>query len=56
MPDDILKTEEELCNDIMNKTCDIQFYLITKLSDDEYEKVKGLLDDIWCAAHAIKGN
>ena len=54
--EDLCETEEQLCDKIMNKSCELQAYLSEKLFDDEYEKVKDLLDDIWCAAHAIKGD
>lgn len=54
--DDLFETEEQLCDKIMDKSCELQAYLLEKLFDDEYEVVKNMLDDIWCAAHAIKGN
>lgn len=54
--DDLFETEEQLCDKIMNKSCELQDYLLEKLSDDEYEIVKDMLDDIWCAANAIKGD
>lgn len=54
--DDLYVTEEQLCDEIMNKSCELQSYLKEKLFDDEYEIIKNMLDDIWCDAHAIKGD
>lgn len=52
MPED----EGQLCDKIMDKTCDLQDYLLDHLTDEEYEYAKDILDDIWYAAHAIKGD
>lgn len=56
MDEDIFETDEQLCNKIMDKACELQSYLSEKLFDDEYELVKDMLDDIWCIAHTIKGD
>ncbi len=56
MPDDIFETEEQLCNKIMDKACLLQSYLLDHLMNEEYNYIKDILDDIWCAAHTIKGD
>jgi hypothetical protein len=48
--------EEKLCTSIMDNVCELQDFLVDKLSDDDYTTAKEKLDEIWSDAHAIRGD
>lgn len=48
--------KEELCTQIMTTTCNLQDFLIDKLSDEDYTKAMDMLNSIWSNAQAIRGD
>lgn len=48
--------EEKLCTRIMTNVCELQDFLLERLSDDDYTQAKEKLDEIYSNAHAIRGD
>lgn len=48
--------EENLCTEIMDYVCELQDFLLERLSDDDYTQAKEKLDEIYSNAHAIRGD
>ncbi|MBR6135551.1 MAG: hypothetical protein IKQ22_03605 [Clostridia bacterium] len=48
--------EENLCTEIMDNVCELQDFLLERLSDDDYTQAKEKLDEIYSNAYAIRGD